>query len=261
MTRKKILSAILIFLLFAIATSWGDDGVSTQLHFAVIEARGPRPPFIVDGKVIFTYMQPEPARFIAAAFAHEDFTVMHPYKRYTPEGGSEVFVLAYPVPPSVETLVYRIIVDGLWINDPANSDTIIDINGIRLSRYRIPQRDVARSFPRVNGTGDVTFVYEGISGRNVSVAGSFNSWDPFMYPLRESSPGRYETTLRLSPGEYVYHFIVDGGAVRDPGNPAERYDRNGNRYSYFTIEAEELPEVPVAGKKRLLDRIPFIGGS
>jgi len=256
-----MLLCLILLSLLALSLTFGQDSVSTRLHFAVIEASGPRSPFIVDDSIIFTYQQEEPARFVAVAFAHEDFTVMHPYKRYTPEGGSEVFVLAYPIPPSEETLIYRVIVDGLWIHDPANSEVIRDVNGIPLSRYRIPPKQTLETYPLVKNDGAVTFTYTSRPGQTVTVAGTFNSWDPFMYPLRETEPGHYRCTIYLPPGEFVYHFIVNGSAINDPLNPRDRFDTSGNRYSYFAIEAEQDPEIIQAEKKRLIDRIPFIGGS
>lgn len=259
--HRSIAFFLLGLVLFGVSALYGQDGVSTQLHFAFIEARGPRSPFVVDGNIIFTYQQEHPARLVAAAFAHEDFTVMHPYQRYTPEGGSEVFLLAYPVPPAQETLVYRIIVDGLWMEDPANSSRIVDANGTTLSRYKIPSEETHESYPLIGDGGEVTFVFSSRSGMNVSVSGTFNSWDPFMYPMKETAPGEYRRTLHLAPGEYIYHFSANGSTISDPLNPRNKYDSNGNRFSYFAIKPEPLPDIPVTEKKRFKDRIPFIGGS
>lgn len=260
-THKPFPVFLMVVTLFTTASAYTQDTVSTRLHFAFIEATGPRPPFMVDDKVVFTYQQGEPARFVAAAFAHEDFTVMHPFKRYTPEGGSEVFVLAYDPPPAEDTLIYRVIVDGLWMSDPANSDRLVDVSGTSLSRYRIPQDKAETIQPEIGENGAVTFVYRTAAGSNVTVAGTFNAWDPFMYPMRETSPGRYERTIFLSPGEYVYHFVVNGNPFSDPENPRERFDASGNRYSYFFIEREQLPAAIEPKKKTLRDRIPFLGGS
>ncbi len=248
-------------LILALGTVSGQENVSTRLHFAFIEATGPRKPFVLEGKVIFTYQQEEPARFVSAAFSYEDFTVMHPYKRYTPEGGSEIFVLAVTPPPFVDTLIYRVVVDGLWMSDPANPDTVVDVHGIPLSRFRVPEEGTTKTYPLIDTNGKVTFVYTSRPNQQVSVAGTFNSWDPFMYPMREVEAGRYERTLYLAPGEYVYHFVVNGTPIHDPGNPSERYDQRGNRFSYFAVKPEEDPDMPTAEKKRLIDRIPFIGGS
>ena len=49
------------------------------------------------------------------------------------------------------------------------------------------------------------------SARTVSVAGSFNRWDPNSHPL--SGPdrsGRWAATLTLPPGRYEYLFVING---------------------------------------------------
>ncbi|MBN2051573.1 MAG: hypothetical protein JW760_14065 [Spirochaetales bacterium] len=258
--NKRFYPLLLLLFLGIFPAAGNDETVSTRLHFTFIEAKGPRSPFVLDGHVIFTYQQDEPARYVAASFEHENFTVKHPFERYTPEGGKEVFLLAFPIPPAADTLVYRIIVDGLWMSDPANRDYILDVNGIPLSRYRIPPREVTKSYPVIEGS-EVTFVFTGQRNQRITVAGTFNRWDPFMYPLEETSPGRYEKTLRLAPGDHVYHFIVNGAGYADPRNPEYRFDVDGNRFSLFTIPLEALPETAEAKKKGLRDRLPFLGGS
>ena len=51
---------------------------------------------------------------------------------------------------------------------------------------------------------------------SVTVAGSFNDWDPAQAPLRKGKGGIWRRTLLLSPGRYVYRFIVDGAWRSDP---------------------------------------------
>src|SRR5690606_37770480 len=49
--------------------------------------------------------------------------------------------------------------------------------------------------------GGVALVAEGLpAGAQVTVAGSFNGWDPNGPALRETRPGTYETWLPLEPG-------------------------------------------------------------
>ncbi len=54
------------------------------------------------------------------------------------------------------------------------------------------------------------------NARAVFVAGTFNAWNPTATPLKSNGSGKWETTLRLSPGKYQYRFIVDGKWIADP---------------------------------------------
>jgi 1,4-alpha-glucan branching enzyme len=58
-------------------------------------------------------------------------------------------------------------------------------------------------------------------GREVFVAGSFNSWDPEQQPLKpHSKTGVYVATFALPAGTHEYKFIVDGNWQIDPENPS-----------------------------------------
>ena len=59
------------------------------------------------------------------------------------------------------------------------------------------------------------------------VRGSFNGWDPFMTPLRETSPGVFSRRLRLGTGEHLYYYVVDGLRLPDPGNNERKWHRTG----------------------------------
>ena len=54
----------------------------------------------------------------------------------------------------------------------------------------------------------------------VAVAGSFNNWNKEKDRLFDiNGNNRYELTLSLEPGNYIYKFIVDGKEILDPLNP------------------------------------------
>lgn len=50
----------------------------------------------------------------------------------------------------------------------------------------------------------------------VSVAGSFNDWDPQSAPLRRDEAGGWSVKLPLPPGRHEYRFVVDGQWISDP---------------------------------------------
>ena len=51
----------------------------------------------------------------------------------------------------------------------------------------------------------------------VTVAGSFNDWDPNSTRLEREGRGSWTVTLDLPPGRYEYKFIVDGCWCCEPG--------------------------------------------
>jgi hypothetical protein len=65
-----------------------------------------------------------------------------------------------------------------------------------------------------NGTVSLEFVKPGAS--SVYVAGTFNSWQPNVTPLKPLSGGRWIGSLDVKPGKYEYLFVVDGEWLPDP---------------------------------------------
>ncbi|MBV8781643.1 MAG: AAA family ATPase [Phycisphaerae bacterium] len=66
---------------------------------------------------------------------------------------------------------------------------------------------------------EVVFAARFENARKVLIAGDFNNWLPMSTPMQNGGvPGRWRTTLPLSPGRYRYRFVVDGKWVTDPHN-------------------------------------------
>ncbi|HLQ67885.1 MAG TPA: isoamylase early set domain-containing protein [Gemmatimonadales bacterium] len=82
----------------------------------------------------------------------------------------------------------------------------------------------------------VRFVLVAPGARHVSLAGTFNHWDPRATPLVRSGAGDLWTaTLSLPPGQHQYAFVVDGTRwVPDPTAPAVD-DGFGRRNSVLTL--------------------------
>ncbi len=82
----------------------------------------------------------------------------------------------------------------------------------------------------------VRFVLVAPDAREVSLAGTFNQWDPHATPLvRTGSTGVWTATLTLPTGQHQYAFVVDGARwVPDPGAPAVD-DGFGRRNSVLTL--------------------------
>ncbi len=71
--------------------------------------------------------------------------------------------------------------------------------------------------PGQSGKRRVRFQVRAEPGSTVSVAGSFNGWDPASRPLADKDgDGVFRAMLMLSPGRYEYKFIINGVWCVDP---------------------------------------------
>ncbi|NBC28854.1 MAG: hypothetical protein GVY29_02555, partial [Spirochaetes bacterium] len=108
-----------------------------DLHLTVSLLTEPEPPQVVDGQILLTYRTGEYNRYVAAAFAHEDYRRIHEYRRVD-RPGTDMFFLLVPIPANREELRYRVIVDGLWQADPVNPRRTTDSMGREVSFFPIP---------------------------------------------------------------------------------------------------------------------------
>jgi len=82
----------------------------------------------------------------------------------------------------------------------------------------------------------VKFVYLTSSGETVSVAGTFNAWDPNKNPMKENpGSGKFTTTLLLTPGRHEYKFVVNGDWQVDPKCPEWVPNDCGSLNSVITV--------------------------
>src|ERR1700753_574971 len=71
----------------------------------------------------------------------------------------------------------------------------------------------------------VKFEFTHPTAKSVSIAGTFNNWQPEKKTLHAKEPGKWYKDTELKAGTYEYRFIVDGEWVPDPkakeqvGNP------------------------------------------
>jgi hypothetical protein len=238
---------ILMLLIVSIGNIEAIDTESYQYNNHLLNIRLPGAPEIFEDGVIFT--APSTHRRVGISFAHEGFNKVYWFEKMlrakdelTPKeerskreadryrDSGVLFHVLPTVPPEIRELEYRLVIDGLWTTDPLNPLYRIDRkSGIVRSMVVIPEfKKVPTAFDGPPGT--LTFNYEdpsGASGETVTVAGSFNGWDPFMYELRETKPGFYSLTLTLPPGTYHYVFFHRGRRILDPYNHNRVYTIEG----------------------------------
>jgi hypothetical protein len=149
-----------------------------------------------------------------------------PIKGVDPNQDSGLMFHFEPIPENIRNMDYRMIIDGLWTVDPQNPYSISGSSGIVESRFPLPENP--KTIRDAGTPGTYRFSYSASAGETITVGGTFNNWDPFMFELRETSPGFYTLTLPIPPGSFQYLFYHRGAKVPDPANPKRLYTREGN---------------------------------
>jgi hypothetical protein len=179
------------------------------------------------------------------AFAHEGFSQVHWYRQLLitqdpltapiPEGqkkpapykDSGILFYIHQIPEDAQELEYRLIIDGLWTVDPINPVSRRNAaTGIEYSVLALPVRQYKPEILK-GPPGALNFLFMGPPNETITVAGSFNGWDPFMYELKEGPAGNYSLSLPLPPGKYQYIFFHRGERYLDLNNPNRAYSREG----------------------------------
>jgi len=222
---------------------------SYDLHDRLVSMSGPEAPIIVDDMIIFTASSSQ--RRVGVAFADEGFAKVHWFRhlmvsrdpleiplhekhpsRYKDSG---IIFHVHQIPEGATEIEYRLIVNGLWMMDPANPHSRRDSSGLSRSVISIPQKEVTPN-PLKGPPGSLNFSFKGPPGETVTVAGNFNGWDPFMYELKEGPAGHYSINIPLPPGTYQYVFFHRGQRFVDPYNANRIYAKDGKAASEIVIQ-------------------------
>ncbi|MFP3089504.1 isoamylase [Treponema sp. TIM-1] len=239
---KKLIPVM--FLMAIIGSIGALDTESYAFLDHLLSLNSPKAPEIYEDGVLFT--APSSHRRVGIAFSHEGFSRVHWFQKLmvteepgeTPAPGKKDPPLSYrdsgisfyvfTIPEELTELEYRLVIDGLWTFDPLNPQTRTDpVSGQIRSVIAFPK--IARPFSTTdNPPGCLNFNFTAPPGETVTVAGNFNSWDPFMYELPEKAPGVYSLILPLPPGIYQYVFFHRGQRILDPHNTRRVYTREGH---------------------------------
>ena len=235
MIRRTLMFTVsTLFVVGMTQAAFSQSVESVDMHLKIQMQKSGGPPEIIVGRVFFSYSDKAPVRRVGIAFQHENFNKIHPFIR----NEHNVFVLNYSPPAEIDRLVYRLVVDGLWITDPNNPNRITLPGDVSASVFDVPEKPEKQN-QLVTDTrdGQVTFRFSDKYAGRVAVAGSFNHWDPFMYRLQpESSRGEhYSLSLDLPRGTHYYYFVVDGRRVPDPHNPQMKKTRDGTYVSVLRV--------------------------
>lgn len=73
------------------------------------------------------------------------------------------------------------------------------------------------SLKRKNGSnGTEAFAFTSPTATSVQLVGDFTHWTREPIQMRKDKDGIWRTSVRLSPGEHHYRFLVDGEWQDDP---------------------------------------------
>ena len=218
------------------------------------------PPQEVDGGILFSYHAPS-ARQVTLAGNFNNWGGTQGGGRYDSSidpmedsDGDGIWTIVKPLPPG--RYQYKFVIDGgvRWEQDPNNPDKATE-DGIENSFMVVPPT-ISYEYEAVTGTVigegsgfdtgrgaaekkpavEVTVTVDFPDADSVSMAGTFNDWDPNAVKLAKGDQGLWTATLTLPPGSYQYKFIVDGTWVEDPGNPETVDDGYGGVNSVLTVE-------------------------
>ncbi len=232
---KKIVTIVLLICIAVPFFSLSDDDYDMQSLISGIQRAGP--PVVKNGYIIFTAQKNH--RFVGVAFNNEQFRTIHSFERlvfYDTDYEPVDSILFYisKVPEDTETVLYRLIIDGLWTVDPLNPQMYTEPStNIKFSSIRIEQKTLQAT--QKTSSGGIRFVYEGESGQTIRLTGSFTGWDPYIYELTETSAGFYELELFLSPGIYYYAYYNGFSSFVDERNPDRAYTKEGKVASILTV--------------------------
>ncbi len=250
---KRFIS--IIYILFFCVSALSSQELAAHLYIRGLESASAPVYHPGSDSVIFSYQVKEmrfQPRHVGISFEHERFASVHEMQyvdRRDEENRlvSRVYFHFLPLTPEIqnlERLAYRFVVDGAWLEDPLNPAFVEKLSGRRMSVAQLPpERETLPVSPEIRRETDqgrsklVKFRFFADPGQRVNVAGSFNNWDPFMYVMREATPGEYELTLRLLPGDYHYNYYYRGRRIIDPLNVRSSYDIEGYEYSTFSVDS------------------------
>lgn len=110
--------------------------------------------------------------------------------------------------------------------------------------------------------GNTKFVLpEYKDAEEVLISGSFNGWSASGFAMKKTSTG-WEIELNLTPGKYLYKFIVDGNWIKAPGNSLVKEDGSGGEnsvfyqynYEFVLDDFQDAKKVSLAGSFNSWDR-------
>lgn len=240
MKAKKIIIGIVSAFFLLTAGSFAAEAIVYQNYEIDSLLRNidkPCAPVVTDDYIIFTADVNN--RFVGIAFDFENYQIIHRFQVLTTqdEDGNVTrkhMFYCYNRQHKFTTLKYRLVIDGLWTADPLNPNKEYD-DSVNLYFSKVEDPGSIKSFTSEKKKNVVHFIYKGESGLDLRLAGTFTNWDPWIYKLKETTPGFYELELPLTRGTYYYNYYIGLKPVLDNTNPEKAYTNDGRTASVIKV--------------------------
>ncbi len=230
---------IFYFLFFLSLFSYGQikEGMSKEKEFEMLSKEISEfwinSPLILDDKIIFFYRGTGKEKKVVIA---GDFTEWKPLLLMEKKS-TNMWQYVWDERLEKGNYKYRFLVDDVWINDPQNTNFIVDSYGEKISFFDLEEDLIPDNKNPVWIKKDIyEFRYYDTKARNVYLVGNFNNWNPYKTPLQFKGAGEFSVRLRFKPGLYVYCFVVDDKWVPDSRNLNQYSDNMGNTVSIFYVK-------------------------
>lgn len=247
--KLKILS---IFLIFLLGCSGGGDEKKKKAKFIPPEdlRREATAPIETEYGVNFSVYAPD-AKFVSIV---GDFNNWIDNRNVMKKNKYGVWSVTVPLKKGVYS--YKFNIDGIWIVDKNNLNTVEDRFGDIRSVIEVKEGVKFYEEPIYSGYTDafaplvtadgVLFTYNDKFAQRVSVAGTFNNWEKNEYLMSKNKNGVWSVFFQLPRGKYYYKFNVDGIWKYDPKNPLKEDDGMGSYKSILEIkyDIEDRPSKP-----------------
>jgi hypothetical protein len=231
MKKSKFLLVFLLTL-FIVNISWAKEEIvykPYELDKLIHDVEKPCAPVVTEDYILFT--ADAKYRSVGIAFDFENYKIVHPFQILTTTDADRIktkkhMIFCYKRTHELDSIKYRLIIDGLWTTDPLNplKEYDNDVN-LYFSKVNVPHGiKICTAQTDDNYTN---FIYKGESGLHVNLAGNFTNWDPWIYELKETEPGLYKLELPLPKGKYIYSYYIGLTPVLDNSNPNKVFTDDG----------------------------------
>ena len=137
---------------------------------------------------------------------------------------------------------YKFIVDNIWIEDPRNTNIIIDSSGQNVTYFTVGEDFIPnKTYPLAYDESTYIFHYADPAAQQVMLVGDFNNYNPYSHSMKEKSPGVFELAIKVKPGVHIYCFVIDGEWHTDPNNLRQYRDETGRNMNVFYVAGQKKP--------------------
>ncbi len=230
-TKSYIALFLVLFVFFAF----------TPISFAIspYDVKEARPPVITDEGILFTFKSEEKLpKYVKVIGDFNNWEESY----YLIKNRYDVFVFLFDRTKERGIVLeegiyrYRLLVDGIWMNDPVNNKTVYDRYGTELSYFEVKvPLIIVKNNPVPVKNNSYIFYYKNDKAKDVHLVGDFNNWNPYSLSMKRNKSGMWEIEVDILPGSYAYILIVDGVYRKDPLGTTLVFDRFDNEYSFIKL--------------------------